>query len=255
MFSRKRLREIEDAEKAHEASRLQLETIVDGEARHSIDEEALKRRHQSLSDEENALLEKVGFLEPSKTSIADAVEALRDLATNVAEQAGFKRQIDGIERDAQNFATDVGKLAKLLGEENPQSAVDAVRNWTTQLGVARDVQQQRLRFQREADDAQGDLDTLASERTLAEKSLERLREVAVVLTEEALVDVINASERRQPGLAKQAELLDELSTGGDGLAIGAIRAKVEAVTFDDAVGELAEVAGTRSRLATSLSNT
>jgi uncharacterized protein YhaN len=249
MSSRKWLREIEDAEKAHEASRLQREAIAEGEARHGIEEETLKRRHQGLGDEESGLLREVAFFEPGATAIADAVEALKEVAALVAEQAGFKRQIDGIERDAQCFTADVRKLAELLGENVSQSAVDAVRDWTSQLGIARDAQQQRVRFQREADDAQGVLDTLASERTLAERILERLREVAAVSTDEALVGVIDAAERRQAALAKKTELIEELSTGGEGLAIAAIRAEVEAVTFDEVVGELAEIARRREEIA------
>ena len=250
-IAQKRLREVDDANKARETTRIQRDAIADGEAQHGIEEDALARRNQLLSDEEKALLAEVAFEdELGAAAIADAVEALKDLTGHVAELSGFQRQIDGIERDAETFGADVRILARQLGEQDPPSASDAVREWTRQLSAAQDAKVQHARLQGDANDAQGGLDLLNDERTAAQQCLERLRGLAAVANDEALAAVIDAAELRQDMLAKQSEFLSEILAGGDALAIDAIRAEVATIASDDAVAELTDVAKRGDEIAT-----
>jgi uncharacterized protein YhaN len=245
------LREFEDVEKAHEVARSQREALAEANAQFALDDQALTRRREALAEEEAGLLAEVGLDRGLGASvIADAVQALKDVGAHISERTGYERQIEGIERDAASFTSDVNALSDRLGEPHPASPTNAVRAWAEQLVAAQGAAQRRSGLQREIEELQAEFDVFSNDRAAADQSLETLRSLAGVATDGGLAEAVAASERKRALMAQQSELLTELASAGDAIPVEVLRSEVDSFTPDDTVAELAGIERRRDEIGT-----
>lgn len=254
--ARRRLGVLDAALKAREASRLQHEALADAEEQYRLDDVTLATSRATLKQERTVLLAEVewdGAISPA--AIEDALEALAELGGRLTERAGYERQIGGIERDADEFASDVVKLTERLERPLVGSPTDLVRSLADGLQRAQAAAAERTRLVTELEQAEEDAAAVQADGSAHATVIARLRALAGIGAD-AVQDVsgglleerIAAAEGKRALVARQSQILDEVEAISDGLAIEELRREAEEVGVDDAIGELAAIERRREEI-------
>lgn len=247
--ARRRLIEIDAATKARETWRVQYDTLEDAEAEYRLEDHALTATKTKLEADHSSLIAELEWEGAvAGAAIEDALEALSELGGQIAERAGFERQIAGIERDADEFAKAVRSVGQRLGCLATDAPMSLARELADALKGAQKAATEHSRLKCEVENAQSDLDDLEDTRTASDHILGELRSLAGVEANDALEPAIGHAEVKRSLTADRVRLLEELTPIGDGLAVEALREEVNGIDVDDAISGLAEIARRRAEI-------
>ena len=247
--ARRKLAEIDAVTKARETWRVQYDAYEGAEADYRLDDDALKTTKTKLEADQSSLIAEIDWEGAvAATAIVDALEALTELGSQIAERAGFERQIAGIERDADEFAKAVQNVGQRLGRPATDAPISRARELADALKGAQKAATEHARLKYEVEDAQCDLDELEDTRAASDHILEELRGLAGVEANDALEPAITNAELKRSLTADRVRLLEELTPIGDGLDIEALREEVNGIDVDEAISGLAEIDRRRTEI-------
>jgi uncharacterized protein YhaN len=155
-------------------------------------------------------MQRIGLPGDALPSAANTfLAAIADLFQKLREADGFRRRIEGIDRDAREFTAAVQALTRLVAPELAELAVDqAVRQINDLLNRARGAQKEKQTLEKQRSQEQKNLRTAEDALAAAERRLADLCREARCAAFEELPHAAQRSARRRQ-LEKEIQQRDE----------------------------------------------
>lgn len=200
----------------------------------ALEQEALAVDRSNLAQELANLMAEAGMqAEASATALSDALEAVLQVTDDAAARDGLIRQIEGIERDRQEFEKALDGLLNDLGIQRAPDCLLQVRTIAGDLRDAIRGAETRERLKEDRSTIEAELAAAESRSSAAKAVIEELLKGARV-SEEAELDRVMASAARLAELrAAENQALADLAGLDNGLGLDQLEAEVSAVTLEE----------------------
>lgn len=211
--ARDHLVRLEDAAKRCEKYDLRREALDAAQAKLDAETRTIGDRRATLDQALPTLLDEGNL--PSTTGptgLDDAIESLASIEATLRERDGYKRQIDGIERDAADFAREVDALCVRLGRPTGSAPAPTIRAIADELAAAIDAAKRLAQLEQDAGNAKVALAALATERQLAAATIRVLLDETKAGDETAFAVVVADWAAREALIMQQSEV-EGLSCG------------------------------------------
>jgi uncharacterized protein YhaN len=174
---------------------------------------------------------------------AAALEVFEELSDRLKDITTLRRdRIDTMRRDLDAFAAEARALAERLAPQQAQLPPDEVCTELVQrLADSRKAQDQRRRAEQELRERRDEREAAVASRQEAHQHVDPLMRRAGVEDLDALVDAIQASDRRRALDTAIEENTRQALESGDGLELAALTAEVQAEDPRTLPGRLSEL--------------
>ncbi|WP_082837046.1 YhaN family protein [Labrenzia sp. OB1] len=192
--------------------------------------------------------------------VIQSLEPLRELREMDGRRAGAERQVEAMEKDQEDFAREVARLAKAVGIDASLPPLDAYKAIQDMAQAADEAEQQ---FETLSKDLQAAEDALSETQTALEDIERKAADLAALFPDRvptgSLQDLRKAIGEAQAVIEKRARLTELSGSIRTDLAVPdleAARAKLEGTTATDLAASLMgleeDLAAVETRLETSI---
>jgi uncharacterized protein YhaN len=236
-----------DAMEASDKKRSAAKSFLDG-ASTTLDELASEEREIELraailDQTRSAMIVEVGLAEQADdAAISDVIEASDAIAAEVVTADGLRRQVDGMAKDIAAFEADTNAIFAAMGRPAPSNHASEVRALALALKSAVAERAKVERAREDGQESQAGIEAAENRVSAAEAVVAGLMAIGELKEEADLFPAIAASARFAALDLERKTLLRDLAEIGAGRSIEELAGDMEAISAEEAAGELAAIA-------------